>query len=266
MSSSGVPRLQLDSLGGRTTPRSATSRQAALQRVFKGLDDDDHLPPRPAAAPARADASIAASNESMRSSFSAGAAITPRASRDEIERRRKVMFDSEDEDTPSQPKRSTSKVRALPAIAGAVEIAARVRTWRVVTHACPRRRRVRSWGPLVPRTESRTAPRRQRQYLRFQIRQTRRTNPRPSRRKRQLVLRLQLRTTARRPRGSVPGGILKTRRTSLRPSRRKNKRLLHRLLRISVHRPRASVPGGNSRQVAVAGLRGQRSRDDKHGR
>lgn len=147
MSSSGVPRLQLDSLGGRTTPRSATSRQAALQRVFKGLDDEDHLPPRPAAAPARGDASVAASNDSMRSSFSAGAAITPRASRDEIERRRKVMFDSEDEDTPSQPKRFTSKVRVLPELAGAVDTAACVPTWRVVTHACPQTEASPSLGP-----------------------------------------------------------------------------------------------------------------------
>ena len=39
--SEGVPRLQLDTLGGRGTPRGSASRQQALQRVFKGLDDDD---------------------------------------------------------------------------------------------------------------------------------------------------------------------------------------------------------------------------------
>jgi len=127
MTSTGVPRLQLDSLGGRATPRSSTSRQAALQRVFKGLDDDDDVA-RPAAASARADTSVApsAANESMRSTFSAGPAITPRASRDEIERRRKVMFDSEDEDTPSQPRRLASKVRALPESACGPDAVARV--------------------------------------------------------------------------------------------------------------------------------------------
>jgi len=59
---------------------------------------------------ARGDMSMAVSavNESRSSTFSS---ITPRASRDEIERRRKVMFDSEDEDTPSQPNnQNTSKV------------------------------------------------------------------------------------------------------------------------------------------------------------
>jgi len=51
---------------------------------------------------------VSAVNESRSSTFSS---ITPRASRDEIERRRKVMFDSEDEDTPSQPNnQNTSKV------------------------------------------------------------------------------------------------------------------------------------------------------------
>ena len=107
--------MQLDTLGGRGTPRGGANRQQALQRVFKGLDDDDDdFKIRPAAASARGDTSMAAAsaNESVRSTTLLSApSITPRASRDEIERRRKVMFDSEDEDTPSQPK-PLSKVRA----------------------------------------------------------------------------------------------------------------------------------------------------------
>jgi hypothetical protein len=114
--SEGVPRLQLDTLGGRGTPRGGAARQQALQRVFKGLDDDDDdFAVRPSAPSARGDTSMAASavNESVRST-AFGPSITPRASRDEIERRRKVMFDSEDEDTPSQPKPSKpSKVRIV---------------------------------------------------------------------------------------------------------------------------------------------------------
>lgn len=110
--------MQLDTLGGRGTPRGGASRQQALQRVFKGLDDDDDdFKIRPAAS-ARGDTSMAAAsaaNESVRSTTLLSApSITPRASRDEIERRRKVMFDSEDEDTPSQP-RTLSKVRAVRA-------------------------------------------------------------------------------------------------------------------------------------------------------
>ena len=113
--------MQLDTLGGRGTPRGGAARQQALQRVFKGLDDDDDdFAVQPAAPSARVDTSMTTSvvNESVRSAaFGSAPSITPRASRDEIERRRKVMFDSEDEDTPSQPKPSKpskpSKVRIL---------------------------------------------------------------------------------------------------------------------------------------------------------
>ena len=107
MASTGVPRLQLDSLGGRSTPRSGASRQQALQRVFKGLDDDDdYVPPsKPSLNTSTAAPSV---NDSVRSTtYSTAPAMTPRASRDEIERRRKVMFDSDDEDNSSQPVRSS---------------------------------------------------------------------------------------------------------------------------------------------------------------
>lgn len=105
MTSTGVPRLHLDSLGGRSTPRSGASRQQALQRVFKGLDDDDdYVPPsKPTLNTSIAAPSV---NDSVRSStYSTAPSMTPRASRDEIERRRKVMFDSDDEDNSSQPVR-----------------------------------------------------------------------------------------------------------------------------------------------------------------
>ena len=93
----GVPRLQLDSLGSRATPRGGGSRQQTLQRVFKGLDDDDDDEHQARAA--------AASASGLSASM-----ITPRASQQEIERRRRVMFDSDDEDTPTQK----SRVQATP--------------------------------------------------------------------------------------------------------------------------------------------------------
>jgi hypothetical protein len=108
----GVPRLQLEGLGGRATPRAGSSRQQTLQRVFKGLDDDDDDMPKKTST-ARGDTSIAGSgvNESLR--ITSYSSVTPRASQAEIERRRKVMFDSEDDDTPSHNKRS-SKVCSHP--------------------------------------------------------------------------------------------------------------------------------------------------------
>jgi hypothetical protein len=135
MSVGGVPALQLEGLGGRNTPRSSTaSRQQTLQRVFKGLDDDEDarrpsvaastVPPamnssrRSSASFRRLDddedsprPSIAAKNSAP--ATSSISSTTPRASRDEIERRRKVMFDSEEEDTPRGPQATRNKVHTL---------------------------------------------------------------------------------------------------------------------------------------------------------
>jgi hypothetical protein len=136
MSVGGVPALQLEGLGGRNTPRSSTaSRQQTLQRVFKGLDDDEDarrpsvatstVPPamnssRRSSAPFRRlddddedspRSSIAVKNSAPATSLISS--TTPRASRDEIERRRKVMFDSEEEDTPRGPQATRNKVHTL---------------------------------------------------------------------------------------------------------------------------------------------------------